>query len=133
LTLLIPLWSTRDAKIIPHSLPDFCSNAKAPLNSDAKLSSMAIWATAEPGIEVYHSPSAADFVALLRASNPEWSEGTATPWAFRGHADDSWGLIPSAWRPANQTILAARVDATRRIARFTGQHILSIGFIHRAI
>ena len=86
---------------------------------------MAIWATAGPGIEIYHSPSAADFVALLRASNPEWSEGAATPWAFRGHADDSWGLIPSAWRPANQTILAARADATKRIARFAGQHTLN--------
>lgn len=96
-----------------------------PPDSDAKLSSMGIWATAGPGIEIYHSPSAADFVALLRASNPEWSEGTATPWAFRGHADDRWGLIPSAWRPANQTILAARADATKRIARFARQHTLN--------
>ena len=47
------------------------------------------------------------------------------PWAFRGHADDTWGLLPSAWRPANQTIEAARADATERISRFTGQHTLN--------
>jgi len=86
---------------------------------------MTIWTTAGPGIETYHSPSAADFIALLRASNPEWSEGTATPWAFRGHADDSWDLTPTAWRPANPTMLAARAEATNRAARFAGQHKLN--------
>jgi len=86
---------------------------------------MTIWTTAGPGIETYHAPSAADFIALLRASNPEWSEGTAMPWAFRGHAYDRWVLLPTAWRAANQTIQAARANATERVTRFTGQHTLN--------
>ena len=47
------------------------------------------------------------------------------PWAFRGHADDTWGLIPTAWRPGNQTIQAGRANATERMTRFTGQHTLN--------
>lgn len=86
---------------------------------------MTIWTTSGPGIEAYHSPSAADFVALLRASNPEWSDGQAMPWAFRGHADDSWTLYPAAWRNANITIRAAQRDASDRLSRYNGQHDLS--------
>jgi hypothetical protein len=97
----------------------------SPLDVDAKFSEMISWTAAGPGIETYQSPSAMDFVALLRASNPEWSEGTAMPWAFRGHADDSWALIPAAWRADNQTIQAARANATERLARFTRQHTLN--------
>ncbi|HTO66852.1 MAG TPA: FRG domain-containing protein [Bradyrhizobium sp.] len=48
------------------------------------------------------------------------------PWAFRGHADDSWVLLPTAWRPSNQTIQAARATATERITRFTGQHSFAV-------
>lgn len=47
------------------------------------------------------------------------------PWAFRGHADDRWGLVPTAWRPVNETIQAARANATQRITGFTGQHTLN--------
>lgn len=42
------------------------------------------------------------------------------PWAFRGHSDDSWGLVPTAWRPNNQVIEAAKANATERFGRYTG-------------
>ena len=39
------------------------------------------------------------------------------PWAFRGHANSSWSLLPSAWRTHNQVIEAARAECARRLAR----------------
>jgi FRG domain-containing protein len=47
---------------------------------------------------------AADFMALLRASNPVWhdSDPDSDPqrWVFRGHRDARWRLKPRAWRTA---------------------------------
>lgn len=39
------------------------------------------------------------------------------PWAFRGHSDDSWALLPSAWRQGNPIIEAAKIEATARFER----------------
>jgi hypothetical protein len=43
---------------------------------------------------------AANFMALLRASNPVWHEndGDSPRWVFRGHRDVTWRLKPRAWR-----------------------------------
>ena len=39
------------------------------------------------------------------------------PWAFRGHADESWPLLPSAWRLGNPIIEAGKREAADRFAR----------------
>jgi hypothetical protein len=45
--------------------------------------------------------SAESFLAYIRRSHPQWwidSSSTTTPWIFRGQWDESWSLVPSAWR-----------------------------------
>ena len=39
------------------------------------------------------------------------------PWAFRGHADEGWPLLPSAWRPNNPVNLTPhqRQEALARL------------------
>jgi hypothetical protein len=39
------------------------------------------------------------------------------PWAFRGHSDESWPLLPSAWRPGDLIIEAGRREAAARFDR----------------
>jgi hypothetical protein len=36
------------------------------------------------------------------------------PWVFRGHADSSWQLLPSAWRTTNEVMSASREEACKR-------------------
>lgn len=72
------------------------------------------WTTEAPGISVGHARTADEFVAALRRSNAHWWEGNQMPWVFRGHADASWKLLPSAWRQGNEIIAASRLEATRR-------------------
>jgi hypothetical protein len=72
------------------------------------------WADQGPGICVGIAENASEFVKALRRSNSDWWEENRMPWAFRGHADASWSLLPSAWRPGNEIIAAARKEALRR-------------------
>jgi hypothetical protein len=81
---------------------------------------MTIWTLASPGIETHQAASAADFIALLRASHPTWADDSAMPWAFRGHADEAWELLPTAWRPRNPIIEAAQREANRRLGKHKG-------------
>jgi len=81
---------------------------------------MTFWSSTAPGIEAHEAASAADFIALLRPSNPIWLDGPKMPWAFRGHADESWKLLPTAWRPGNPVIDAARHQAAARVAQYNG-------------
>lgn len=76
-----------------------------------------IWTEVEPGISVWHAPNAHDFLTALRRSNDSWWEGDRFPWAFRGHQDADWPLLPSAWRPGNKVIAGARAEATKRFQR----------------
>jgi FRG domain len=72
------------------------------------------WTPEAPGIEVANANSADEFVEALRRSNPHWWEDRANPWVFRGHANESWPLLPSAWRKSNQVISACRAEAKKR-------------------
>ena len=83
-----------------------------------------IWAEQQPGIDVWTAETAADFIAALRRSNDHWWEGSRMPWAFRGHADESWPLLPSAWRKGNRVIEASRKDAASRYDRVKPQQKL---------
>jgi hypothetical protein len=83
-----------------------------------------VWTAAGPGIEVRDVLSPSEFVALLRRSNPCWWEGASMAWAFRGHSDDSWPLLPSAWRPGNALIEAGRTEAAARFDRIKPEPIL---------
>ena len=73
-----------------------------------------VWKRSAPGIEIGSAKSANDFIAALRRSNQDWWEGGRMPWAFRGHADDKWKLLPSAWRPNDPILAAFRKEAGRR-------------------
>jgi len=72
------------------------------------------WKSSSPGIEVATAATARDFVDTLRASSPHWWDGANCPWVFRGHADENWQLLPSAWRPNNTTVKNSTAEATRR-------------------
>src|SRR5262249_38729648 len=58
--------------------------------------------------------SAVELVEALRPSNPHWWEDGLCPWVFRGHADEEWSLLPSAWRPDNVMMRNCIVEASRR-------------------
>lgn len=54
------------------------------------------------------------FLSVLAPSNDEWEwvrEQRRTTWIFRGHADSSWELIPSAWRTPRAPALQRTHDA----------------------
>lgn len=56
---------------------------------------------------------AADFMALLRASNPVWHESDSDipRWVFRGHRNAAWRLKPQAWRsPAEGNRLHVMIE-----------------------
>jgi hypothetical protein len=76
-----------------------------------------VWTASGLGIEVKDASSPTEFIALLRRSNPCWWEGSSMVWAFRGHADESWPLLPSAWRFGNPIIEAGRIEAKIRYNR----------------
>lgn len=76
-----------------------------------------MWTAAGPGIEEAELETADSFVSLLRRSNPCWWEGNGMPWAFRGHAEHTWPLLPSAWRPNNTIVESARQEAAARFDR----------------
>jgi hypothetical protein len=69
---------------------------------------------AASAIEVATAKSAAELVEALRPSNAHWWENGSCPWVFRGHANEEWSLLPSAWRPANIILRNCIVEASRR-------------------
>lgn len=76
------------------------------------------WVEKAPGICTLRAQSAYEFLDVLRRSREHWwEEHGQMPWVFRGHADESWQLVPSAWRPGNPIIAAARAEAARRFER----------------
>jgi hypothetical protein len=72
------------------------------------------WDSSEPGIQVAQIQTAEQFVAALRRSNPIWWDDGRMPWAFRGHADADWELLPTAWRGTSEVISVAQREAERR-------------------
>ena len=72
------------------------------------------WISEAPGIEAAHCDSATDFITALRRSNSRWWQSGYMPWVFRGHADEIWHLLPSAWRTSDPVMSASRIEATRR-------------------
>jgi hypothetical protein len=72
------------------------------------------WTREAPGIDSWTASSADEFVAAVRRSNLEWWESNRCPWVYRGHAELSWQLLPSAWRLNNNVIFASRTEAERR-------------------
>jgi hypothetical protein len=76
-----------------------------------------MWAKTDPGIETTHASSGAEFIAILRRSHSTWWDGGSMQWAFRGHSDESWPLLPSAWRAGNGIIEATRREAAARFTR----------------
>lgn len=75
---------------------------------------MGDWAATAPGVEQAIATSAVDFVAGLRRSNEDWWDGQRMPWAFRGQGSSNWKLLPSAWRPDNCLLAAARHECQAR-------------------
>jgi hypothetical protein len=75
------------------------------------------WIEKQPGIAVWRTQSARDFLNALRRSNDYWWEDDQIPWVFRGHRDETWPLLPAAWRPGNRIIANARIEAARRFER----------------
>lgn len=71
------------------------------------------WTSDGPGIARWEAGSAQEFLAAIRRSNPMWWDEGRCPWVFRGHAETSWDLLPSAWRPG-QAISAALAEAQKR-------------------
>lgn len=64
--------------------------------------------------------TAQDFLEKLRPTNPiwlEWAEKTPwiNGWLFRGHANQDWQLIPSAWRSNNSLINDTKEQIRDRI------------------
>lgn len=80
---------------------------------------MVVWAKLADGIEVCEFASAPEFLSALRRSADHWWQDGRTAWAFRGHASDSWRLLPSIWRtgePTTDRIIAnCRSEADRRV------------------
>jgi hypothetical protein len=62
--------------------------------------------------------TAAEFVANLRLSHPQWWEGVSghhTPWVFRGVGNyPDWKLLPSAWRNPSK-LDSLRKSCARRL------------------
>lgn len=75
------------------------------------------WTKVAPGISAWHAQSAKEFLNALRRSNDYWWEDHQSPWVFRGHRDESWPLLPSAWRPGNKIIETAKDEAAQRFER----------------
>ena len=73
-----------------------------------------VWKREAAGIEVGFASSASDFITALRRSHSHWWETGRMPWVFRGHADERWQLLPSAWRTTNPVMAACRKEATKR-------------------
>ncbi len=82
------------------------------------------WTRQQPGIDIACAGSAEDFVQAIRSSNSHWWEGERQPWVFRGHADESWTLTPSAWRSGNKVMEACRLEATRRFDKVSPEQKL---------
>jgi FRG domain len=72
------------------------------------------WIKQDPGIAVATASSAGDFIEALRRSKSHWWEDSRMPWVFRGHAHETWSLLPSAWRKDEAVIASCRAEATRR-------------------
>lgn len=72
------------------------------------------WHDIAPGIAQTTIASARDFMELFRRSNPIWWEGARIPWIFRGHAVESWSLLPTAWRAKQPLIEACQAEARKR-------------------
>ena len=66
------------------------------------------WIDFGSGVQEIEAASADELVALLRRSNDAWWDGSWCPWVFRGQANESWPLLPSAWRPGHIALDAAR-------------------------
>ncbi len=75
------------------------------------------WTEEAAGISVWRAQNADEFLDVLRRSKEHWWEDGQMPWVFRGHADEKWPLLPSAWRTGNPIISAARAEAARRFER----------------
>lgn len=86
------------------------------------------WTDKAPGISVWHSVSANEFLAALRRSNDYWWDREESPWVFRGHKDKDWPLIPSAWRPGNPIMSNAQAEAARRLERINPEQRLHWSF-----
>jgi hypothetical protein len=56
-------------------------------------------------VEVIETQTADEFLAYLDRSGTHWGGTPNVPWVFRGHADDKWRLLPSAWREEGSAAL----------------------------
>ncbi len=68
----------------------------------------------DKGIETAVADSALDFIEALRPSNDHWWDGGSSPWVFRGHAQETWPLLPAAWRAENVIISNSKIEAATR-------------------
>ncbi len=87
-----------------------------------------VWVEQASGIVSWRAQSAEEFLLALRRSNTFWWEGDQIPWVFRGHRDESWELLPSAWRAGDQIIANSRLEAARRFERVNPQQRLHWAF-----
>ena len=64
----------------------------------------------------YRAKDAKEFLDLLRPSVHTWlSEGVLySNWGFRGQANSSWRLLPSAWRPELQSYFQSGLNWARK-------------------
>jgi FRG domain len=86
------------------------------------------WIEQAPGISSWRTQSAHEFLVALRRSNHYWWEGDQIPWVFRGHKDECWELLPSAWRAGDQIIANARSEAARRFEKVKPEQRLHWAF-----
>lgn len=49
-------------------------------------------------VEIENYDKVEEFWDTLRRSSRVWSKPTENRWIYRGHADSTWALTPSAWR-----------------------------------
>lgn len=56
--------------------------------------------------------SAREFLDFLRISKRRWGRSHTTTWVFRGQADASWPLLPSAWRSPGHEFIRAIAKKT---------------------
>lgn len=77
------------------------------------------WVQVSPGIERLDCEDAAEFLSVLDPISDDWEWEPALQrhsWMFRGHADSTWTLTPTAWRaPAPSAIQGALQAASDRV------------------
>ena len=81
------------------------------------------WTRRNDGIEEIDCDTIDEFLTVLDPASDDWGwmpTARRHRWIFRGHANSSWTLSPTAWRsPPTSTMAAARAEMSHRIPALT--------------